>query len=127
MDFDDARPIWLQLVDEFRRRIASGQWLPGARVGSVRDLAVEFAVNPNTVQRALTELDRLELTITERTAGRFVAQPGPAIARNRNELAAASADAFVAALAGIGMTRHEAIDLVATRWPEAAEHTEEQG
>ena len=55
MQFDSAQPIWLQLVDEFSRRIAAGEWRAGARISPVRELASELTVNPNTVQRAFAE------------------------------------------------------------------------
>ena len=58
MDLDDSRPIWIQLVDDFRMRIVTGIWPAGTRIPSVRDLATQAGVNPNTVQRALAELDR---------------------------------------------------------------------
>ena len=57
MDLDDSRPIWVQLANDFRHRIVSGQWPPGSKVPSVRELAASSGVNPNTVQRALGALD----------------------------------------------------------------------
>ena len=62
MQIDDSRPIWVQLVAEFRLRIVSGQWAPGSKIPSVRELASSAGVNPNTVQRALAALDRTGLT-----------------------------------------------------------------
>ncbi|WP_309127191.1 GntR family transcriptional regulator [Microbacterium sp.] len=116
MRIDDSRPIWAQLVDEFRRRIAAGEWTPGSKVSSVRELALEMGVNPNTVQKALGEVDRLGLTTTERTAGRFVTEDERAVARDRAVLAESTADGFVVAAAGLGMTLAEAHDLLAQRW-----------
>lgn len=119
MQIDESRPIWAQLVDEFRRRIAAGEWMPGAKVPSVRELALELGVNPNTVQKALGEVDRLGLTTTERTAGRFVTRDEHAVADGRAVLAASTADGFVAAARGIGMTLAEASDLLALRWTQS--------
>ncbi|MBO9625931.1 MAG: GntR family transcriptional regulator [Microbacterium sp.] len=116
MQIDDSRPIWAQLVDEFRRRIVAGEWASGARVPSVRELALELGVNPNTVQKALGEIDRLGLTATERTAGRFVTADESAVAGGRAALAEATADRFAAEARGIGMTLAEAADLLARRW-----------
>mgnify|MGYP001578707251 CR=1 FL=1 len=70
MEFDPGQPIWLQLVREFTRRIATGAWPAGERVPSVRDLASELGVNPNTVQRALAELERTRLAVAERRGTR---------------------------------------------------------
>lgn len=116
MQIDDSRPIWAQLVAEFRRRIAAREWGAGTKVPSVRELALELGVNPNTVQKALGEVDRLGLTVTERTAGRFVTSDEAAIAQERAALAAATVDGFMGAVAGIGMTLPEAQALLAERW-----------
>ena len=116
MDFDEGRPIWLQLVDELTRRIAAGQWAPGAKVGSVRDLASEFGVNPNTVQRALNQLDDSGLTTTERTVGRFVTTDAARIAVHRAHQAEQLVDGLIEALAGLGLDADEAATLLTTRW-----------
>ncbi|MDN6438885.1 MAG: GntR family transcriptional regulator [Corynebacterium nuruki] len=116
MDVDDTRPIWVQLVAEFRRRIAQGQWAPGTKIPSVRELALELGVNPNTVQRALGELDRAALTLTERTSGRFVTEDRDTIAAAREELATAATDHYIDSVAGIGLDLTEATQLIARRW-----------
>lgn len=116
MQIDDSRPIWAQLVEEFRRRIVTGEWAPGAKVPSVRELALDLGVNPNTVQKALGEIDRLGLTATERTAGRFVTADERAVSGGRAALAEATADRFAAEARGIGMTLAEATDLLSRRW-----------
>lgn len=120
MQLDDSRPIWAQLVDEFRRRIASGEWPTGLKVSSVRELALELGVNPNTVQKALGEVDRLGLTIPERTAGRFVTTDETAIESARLALAAATADSLVVTAHGLGMGLRETTELLERRW---AAHT----
>ena len=71
---DKNRPIYLQLVETLQSRIVSGAYPPGAKIDSVRDLAAEAAVNPNTMQRALAELEQSGLLRAERTAGRFVTE-----------------------------------------------------
>lgn len=80
-------PIYLQLMDIMQMRIATGQWEPGGKIPSVRDLAMEFGVNPNTMQRSLGELERLGLLHAERTAGRFVTSDTGRIAQIREEMA----------------------------------------
>ena len=69
---DKNRPIYLQLVEELQSRIVSGRYPPGTKVDSVRDLAAEAAVNPNTMQRALSELEQSGLLRAERTTGRYL-------------------------------------------------------
>ena len=118
MQVDDTRPIWIQLVDAFRHRIVSGQWEPGSKIPSVRELASGAGVNPNTVQRALAELDRTGLTSAERTAGRFVTADAAVLDAVRRELATGATDAYVVALTGLGMSLDGATRLLAERWPD---------
>lgn len=80
-------PVYLQIMQRVKLDIVSGAWQPGERVPPVRELALEYQVNPNTVQRALAELERENLLYTERTAGRFVTRDGPRIVRLRREMA----------------------------------------
>ena len=116
MQVDDTRPIWIQLVDAFRHRIVSGHWSPGSKIPSVRELASGAGVNPNTVQRALAELDRTGLTSAERTAGRFVTADAAVLDAVRRELAIGATDAYVVALTGLGMSLDGATRLLAERW-----------
>ena len=67
-ELDNDRPIYLQLMERIQQDIVSGIYKPGDRLPSVRDLAVEAAVNPNTMQKALSELERSGLVYSQRTA-----------------------------------------------------------
>ena len=116
MDLDDARPIWVQLADDFRHRIVSGQWPPGTKVPSVRELAADTGVNPNTVQRALGALDGEGLTATERTAGRFVTTRASVIDSVRRDLASGATDAYIDTLTAIGMGLDQTTALLTERW-----------
>ena len=118
MPIDDSRPIWIQLVDDFRMRIVTGIWPAGTRIPSVRDLATQAGVNPNTVQRALAELDRSGLTVTERTAGRFVTADAAVLDAVRRELAVGATDTFIAAVTAIGMDLAQAGEVLTERWPD---------
>ena len=125
MEFDPSTPIWLQLVAEFTRRIVTGQWPVGAKVAGVRDLAAELKVNPNTVQRALAELEREGLTRSERTTGRFVTDDPAAIDNARLGLAAGAADDFARRAQGLGMSLTAARDLLGRRWLAPSEGADE--
>ena len=125
MDLDDSRPIWIQLVDDFRMRSVTGIWPAGTRIPSVRDLATQAGVNPNTVQRALAELDRSGLTVTERTAGRFVTADAAVLDAVRRDLAVGATDTFIAAVTAIGMDLAQAGETLAEQWP--ASTTDESG
>lgn len=122
MRFDSTQPIWLQLVDEFSRRIAAGEWQPGARILAVRELAAELQVNPNTIQRAFAELERGGLVRAERTAGRFVTDRTESIRDLRRRLAADAADAYARRALGVGLSPADAQTLLAERWNEHADH-----
>lgn len=102
MDFKDNVPIYLQIIGEIKRRIVSGEWLPGSRVPPVRELAQGFGVNPNTMQRALAELERIGLLYAERTAGRFVSSDAEKISSIRNEMAEEYVCNFIVAMNRLG-------------------------
>lgn len=73
-DISSEKSVYLQLIDIIKQKIMSGEYRPGQRLPSVRELAADAAVNPNTMQRALTELEREGLLYTQRTSGRFVSE-----------------------------------------------------
>jgi DNA-binding transcriptional regulator YhcF (GntR family) len=112
--FDADRPIYAQLVEQLSARILSGVYPPGSRLDSVRDLAAEAAVNPNTMQKALGELERQGLVFAQRTAGRFVTEDTDRIAALRQELAAQHIRAFLDQMEGLGCQRGDIPALVAT-------------
>lgn len=116
MEFDTSSPIWGQLVAEFSRRIVVGEWSPDGRIAGVRELASELGVNPNTVQRALAELERQGLCHSERTAGRFVTSDQTRIDALRAELAQEAADDFIRRTQGLGIGPDQAQRLIEERW-----------
>ena len=116
MQFDSSLPIWMQLVTEFSRRIVVGRWPAGGRIDGVRGLAAELGVNPNTIQRALSELERDGLCRSERTAGRFVTDDVDRIDRLRADLAETAADDFITHARGFGMGRAQVQQLLSERW-----------
>ncbi|WFR60022.1 GntR family transcriptional regulator [Anaerocolumna sp. AGMB13025] len=71
-DINSERPVYIQLIEQIQAGIISGYFKPGDKLPSVRDLASEAAVNPNTMQKALTELERTELIYTNRTSGKYI-------------------------------------------------------
>ena len=110
--FSSDRPIYSQLVEQLSLRIVTGVFPPGSRFDTVRDLAAEFEVNPNTVQRAMSELERLELVRAERTAGRFVTDDVQRIADLRAQLVKEKATAFLREMSKLGFERSEIITLL---------------
>ena len=108
----DDRPIWIQLVDQLTLRIVSGVYASGAAVPTVRGLASEAGVNPNTMQRALQELEARGLLNTQRTAGRTVTEDKTMIAQLREQLAAEQIGAFLQMMEKLGYTRAQTLALL---------------
>lgn len=106
-EFKDGVPIYTQIVDQMTMRIASGAYAPGEKLQSVRDLAMEAGVNPNTMQRALAELERRGLVFSERTSGRFVTKDNEILTALHEELAKRCFDEFAEKLKKIGMSADE--------------------
>ncbi len=110
--FSGDKPIYTQLVERMQLRIVTGEYPPGSRLSSVRDLAAEAAVNPNTMQRALSELENTGLVYSQRTAGRFVTEDGEKIAALRERLGREKVRRFLAEMRELGYQRAEAAALV---------------
>ncbi len=111
-DFDNSKPIYIQLVEELKLRIISGQLDKGSKLDSVRDLAEQAGVNPNTMQRALAELERGQLVYTQRTSGRFVTEDMELIKAMRNQYAATKITEVTTALLQLGYTKEELLELI---------------
>ena len=111
-NFNDNTPIYLQIVNTLKRNIASGAYPPGSRLPSVRDLALEAGVNPNTMQRALSELERSGLVNSQRTAGRFITEDADALLDLRKSMSEEIVSEFIARLRGLGMSDEQILDTV---------------
>ena len=107
--FDNERPIYLQLVEQLRVAIVSGAYAAGSRLPSVRELAVMAKVNPNTMQKALTELESDRLIFTERTNGKYVTKDQALLDKYRAELAVDIVQKYTSDMAKIGITFAESI------------------
>ena len=110
--FRNDLPIYSQLVDKIKLAIVSGALPPGERLASVRDLATEAGVNPNTMQRALQELEREGLVFSQRTAGRFVTEDITVIDEIKKTLAKGQIESFLKAMKELGYDRQGIIDLL---------------
>ena len=110
--FDGNAPIYTQLVDQMKLGIVSGEWIPGQRIPAVRELAVDAGVNPNTMQRALQELERQGLMFSQRTSGRFVTEDTEMIEEAKRTLANRHITAFIRQMQALGYTRQEIVALL---------------
>lgn len=107
--FENERPIYVQLVEKIRIEIVSGKLKLGQRIPSVRELAINARVNPNTMQKALAELENEGLIYTERTNGKFVTNDEKLIEKLKKELAEEKVNNFMKSMKSIGITYDEAL------------------
>ena len=120
--FDASRPIYAQLVERLKAKILAGIYPPGGHLDSVRDLAATVGVNPNTMQRALAQLETEGLVRTERTAGRYVTEDTVLIERLRAATAEKFAAEFLEKMQGIGYSPAQVAELLTQYTKEDANH-----
>ncbi|MBR5356080.1 MAG: GntR family transcriptional regulator [Lachnospiraceae bacterium] len=111
-EFTNDRPIYLQLIEQIKLRVINGTYKPGDKVPSVREIAMEAGVNPNTVQRAFLELERSGILSTQRTLGRFVTDKESDIQNNRDDMAKEQVEIFVGKMKELGLSGEDVIRLV---------------
>ena len=111
-NLDSDRPIYAQLLERIQLQIVSGIYAPGDKLPSVRDLAAEASVNPNTMQKAFAELERSGLIETKRTSGRFVTEDKNMITQIQPQLAKEEINAFIAKMKELGFEKKDIITLL---------------
>lgn len=110
--FSDDQPLYQQIMDGIKQRIATGDWTPGQKLPSVRELAIEAGVNPNTMQKALAELEREGLLYTKRTAGRFVAEQTDITKGLQEEMVRQYVEDFLANMNRLGYSTEDTMALL---------------
>lgn len=118
MNFDNDRPIYLQILEDFKEKISSGKWKPGERIDSVRNLAKDYEVNPNTVQRALQELEREGLSKSQRTSGRFVTEDENLIKSLSKTAFDLICDDFIKSAKNLKISKEDALNGIDKMWEE---------
>ena len=111
-EFDNQRPIYSQIIEYIKLTIVSGKLKPGEKLLSVRELAAVAGVNPNTMQKALSELESTGLVHSNRTSGRFVCKDPLLIQKAKNELARENISLFLSNMEKIGIKKEESIELL---------------
>lgn len=106
------RPIYMQLMEEIQLSIISGKYKAGDRIPAVRDMAAQASVNPNTMQKALAELEREGLLHTQRTAGRFITEDAQMIENLKQQIASEQLTEFFEKMQKIGYSRLETAALI---------------
>ena len=115
MKFEANIPIYLQIMEEIKRRIIIGEYKPGGKLPPVRELALSFGVNPNTVQRAFGELERDGLVYSERTSGRFIADDPEKIRGLRETVLVRKTDAFLEDMSRYGYDEESVLTYINSR------------
>lgn len=111
-ELNNDRPIYLQLMEKIQQDIISGTFKPGDKLPSVRDLAMEASVNPNTMQKALSELERSGLVYSQRTSGRFITEDESLIRQLKSQLATEHIRDFFEKMKQLGFPYEETLTLI---------------
>jgi GntR family transcriptional regulator len=111
-NLNSDRPIFLQIVERIQTDIISGKYKPGDKLPSVRDLASEASVNPNTMQKAFSELERTGLVYTQRTAGRFITEDTELIDELKKDFAKEKITEFIDLMQKLGFSKEEILALI---------------
>ncbi|NJD01723.1 MAG: GntR family transcriptional regulator [Ruminiclostridium sp.] len=111
-DFKSDRPIYTQLIEQIELMIFSDIYPPGSRLPPVRDMAQEAAVNPNTMQKALSRMEEDGLIVTHRTSGRSVTEDGDMIKKAKNKMALEQITEFLEKMQKLGFDRQEVLSII---------------
>ena len=112
ISFESGKPLFLQLQELIRTDIAAGKYSPGEKIPGVRDLAISGNVNPNTMQRALAELEAEGLLVTRGTSGRFICPDPAVIEEAKRKILAEHAKGFLMKCRELGVDRNEAAQIL---------------
>lgn len=115
-ELTNDRPLYIQLIEHIKLLILSGEYEPGQQFPSVRELSLAASVNPNTMQRALSELEREGLLINERTNGRRITENASMIEAMREALALSKLCRLKQELKQLGMAGGEPMDFIHSHW-----------
>lgn len=110
--FDNDRPIYIQLVEQLEIYIISGKIKSGEKLPSVRELALMTKVNPNTMQKALVELENLKLIYTERTNGKYVTKDQKLLNKFKDKYAKEKTKKYIDEMKELGFIKNEIIDFL---------------
>ena len=115
MKFDPSVPIYLQVVDAIKNDLVTGRILPGDKLPSGRDLAMQYTINPNTAARVYQEMDRQQLCFTKRGMGTFATEDAERIAQLKTEMAEQLLSQFLDGCSALGISKDDAIRMIKER------------
>lgn len=112
LNFDLDQPIYLQIIDEIKRAIVRGELVPGAKIPSQRELAQQIKVNPNTVQKAYQEMERIRLVETLRGQGTFICNEPELLKSIRTDMAKKALEIFISDVKSLGFGSEDIREMV---------------
>ncbi len=121
---DSDRPIFLQIIERIQTEIISGRYAPGDKLPSVRELAAEAAVNPNTMQKAFGELERSGLVYSQRTSGRFITEDLVMIEDLKQKIAREKIETFLNGMKELGFQNEEILFLMKESLHQQSSHSD---
>ena len=121
-ELNSEKPVYLQIMEQIERDILSGKYKPGDKFPSVRELAAHAMVNPNTMQKALAELERNGLVYSQRTSGRFITENKELLETMKREIAKKEVQDFITHMKTLGFTDQEIQRFVAAETVQSSDH-----
>lgn len=118
MNFDSNIAIYIQIMEDLKRKIINGKYKSNDKVESVRDLAITYGVNPNTVQRSLSELEREGLLYSERGSGRFITKDEAILSTCKEDYANQIIDTFINEMQNLHMDKETVLHHITRRFEE---------
>ncbi len=112
MDFDKNIPIYIQIEDKIKLDIITNKYQPGEKIKSVREFALELKINPNTINRALLELEEQGLIITQRTSGKYITEDKNIIEKEKNKLINKKIDEFMNDMKELQLDKNKIIQII---------------
>jgi GntR family transcriptional regulator len=112
IEFDNNMPIYIQIMTHVKKMVITGKLGPGDKIDSVRELAAELQINPNTIQRTFQELEREGIVETRRGMGRYVTSEESTIMRLKKEMAGDMLERFVLGMKELGFDDSDILALV---------------
>ena len=112
MEFDNTKPIYLQIIDDVKKRLIRGEIKPGDKIPSQREFANEIKVNPNTVQRAYREMESMGLVETLRGQGTFICNQDDLLKDIKRDMASDVLKSFIQEMRSFGFSNEEMISLI---------------
>jgi len=127
IEFDNNLPIYLQIMQYIKRQIVTGTLKAGDKIPSVRELAAELQINPNTVQRTFQELEREEVVETKRGLGRYVTSEESKIMTIKKEMAGELLERFLTGMQELGIEEQDIVNIVADAVAEGKQSSHRDG